>query len=46
MFLWMRADSSIIDALREHLSDIYTSSSIILGFALTTLIFYLPLVAQ
>jgi hypothetical protein len=46
MFFWMRSDVSVMNALRDHFSDALTFSSIILGFALTTLVFYLPLVSE
>lgn len=46
VYAWMRVDPSIVDGLRSHFSDVLTFSSIIMGFVLTTLIFYLPIVSE
>jgi hypothetical protein len=37
---WMKRDPTLIEGVRAHFSDILTISSIVFGFVMTTLVFY------
>lgn len=44
-FIWFRQDPAIIEKVRQHFGDLLTATSIVFGFALAALLFYIQAAA-
>ena len=45
-WLWFRYDLTIIGKIREHFGDLLTATSIVFGFALAALLFYIQAASE